>query len=214
MLTYSILNQTLYLYPQRAMYWVEEKTAIVADPHFGKAATFRAAGVPLPAGTTSDNLARLSTVLTETHAERLVILGDLLHAKAGQSPEVHKQVQVWRNRFDTLTIDVVLGNHDRHAGRPPDAWRMTCVERLIETPFVWQHFPAASTDGYVVGGHVHPAVNLRGEGERLTLPCFYFGERFGILPAFGDFTGFGTVRPRRGDAVFVLADGEVVAVGR
>lgn len=214
MLTHHLLNQTFHLYSQRAIYWVEGKTAVVADTHFGKAATFRAAGIALPAGTTADNLTRLADVLTTTRAERLLILGDLLHAKAGRSVEVREQVQAWRRAFETLTIDVVLGNHDRHAGRPPDTWRMNCVDRLVEAPFVWQHFPEESPDGHVVGGHVHPAVNLHGKGERLTLPCFYFGERFSILPAFGDFTGFGTVRPRRGDAVFVIADGEVVAVGR
>jgi hypothetical protein len=54
-------------------------------------------------------------------------------------------------------------------------------------------------------------VNLWGAGGlSATLPCFYFGREFGLLPAFGDFTGTATVRPRPGDQVFVVADGAVL----
>jgi len=34
-----------------------------------------------------------------------------------------------------------------------------------------------------------------------------------VLPAFGGFTGGATVRPRRGDRVFVVAEEEIVEVG-
>lgn len=210
MIEFRFLDQTLHLYPQRAVYWVEGKTAVVADLHFGKAATFRAHGIAMPAGTTEANLARLTAVLTHTSAERLIMLGDLLHAKAGRDEVMVNQVTAWRQQFATLAIDLAIGNHDRQAGSPPDGWRMREVERLVERPFVWQHEPGESADGYVLAGHVHPAVQLRGPGERISLPCFYFGHHFGLLPAFGEFTGFGRVHPRPGDAVFVLADQEII----
>jgi metallophosphoesterase superfamily enzyme len=67
--------------------------------------------------------------------------------------------------------------------------------------------------GYALAGHIHPAVRLteRG-GQSLRLPCFWFGARVGVLPAFGAFTGSARVRPRAGDQVFVVADGEVIGV--
>ena len=56
----------------------------VADVHLGKAAAFRAGGVPLPRGSTAADLARLAAVLQETGAQRLVVLGDFLHGAAGR----------------------------------------------------------------------------------------------------------------------------------
>lgn len=73
------------LLPERALYWPAARTLVIADPHFGKAAAFRARGVPVPEFTTLDNLARLDAVLSRTSAERLVVLGDFLHARQGRS---------------------------------------------------------------------------------------------------------------------------------
>jgi metallophosphoesterase superfamily enzyme len=54
---------------------------------------------------------------------------------------------------------------------------------------------------YVLAGHLHPGVVLGGRAhDRLRLPCFHFGPRSGVLPAFGEFTGMHVVpaarRPR------------------
>jgi metallophosphoesterase superfamily enzyme len=66
----------------------------------------------------------------------------------------------------------------------------------------------------VLAGHLHPAVALGGPGrQRERLPCFLFGPRRGILPAFGSFTGAATVRPTAGERVFVVAGDEVLQVG-
>lgn len=209
-MTFSWLDQTLALSPQRALYWQQADTLVVTDLHFGKAATFRAHGIALPAGTTQATLSRLGDLVMQTRAARLLILGDLLHAKAGRSPALLQQVTAWRQQFQTLTIDLVLGNHDLRAGRPPEAWAMHCVEELVEPPFVWRHKPEPSDAGYVVAGHVHPAVRLHGAGEQMTLPCFYFGETGALLPAFGDFTGWGLIRPKPNEPVFVVAGDEVI----
>ena len=210
MFEFSYLNQSLQLFPERVLYWVESQTLVVADVHLGKAATFRAHGIPVPAGGTQDNLSRLTAVLTKTKAERLLILGDLLHAKAGRTEALFALVDSWRREFQTLAIDLVLGNHDQHAGLPPASWRMRSVAELVEPPFVWRHYPEPSDTGYVVAGHLHPAVHLRDAGEHLMLPCFYFGETNGALPAFGDFTGFSLIRPRAGEYIFVLAEDEII----
>src|SRR5690554_3561823 len=70
-----VRGQTLTLHPERAVYWERARTLIVADTHFGKAATFRAHGLPVPVGTTTAALQRLDAVLTRTRAERLLFLG-------------------------------------------------------------------------------------------------------------------------------------------
>ena len=75
----------LTLLPERAVWWGAEKTLLIADPHFGKAAAFRFAGIPVPETSHEDDLERLSHLLMRTDAQRLVILGDFLHAKTGRN---------------------------------------------------------------------------------------------------------------------------------
>ena len=45
------------LLAERALYWPRAATLFVADVHLGKAAAFRAGGVPLPRGATAADLA-------------------------------------------------------------------------------------------------------------------------------------------------------------
>jgi len=144
----------------------------------------------------------------------LLILGDLWHARAGMADSLLAELAGWRTVYADLRIELVEGNHDRRAGPPPVELRIDARdEPALEPPFVFRHFPDPSPDGYVLAGHVHPAVTLRGDGrQRLRLPCFRFGDRVGLLPAFGGFTGSADVLPKAGDRVFVVADGEVIGV--
>ena len=48
--------------------------------------------------------------------------------------------------------------------------------------------------------------------DRMRLPCFHFGARVGVLPAFGEFTGSHTLAREPADRVFAIADGRVHAV--
>lgn len=204
----EVAGETVRLLPERALYWERARTLLVADLHLGKAAAFRSAAIPVPGGTTDEGLARLDAALEQTRAERLVILGDFFHARAGRGASLHDATADWRGRRAKLNILLVRGNHDRRAGDPPDAWRFECInEPYCEPPFAFRHHPADDERGYVLAGHVHPAVRLRGPArQRLTLPCFWFGPRAGVLPAFGAFTGCARVRPATGDRVFVVAD--------
>ena len=75
----------LRLLPQRAALLPDHGTLLVADAHIGKAVSFRRLGVPVPHGTTAENLARLDDLLAATAARRIVFLGDLLHSARGLS---------------------------------------------------------------------------------------------------------------------------------
>ena len=50
----------LILSRYKVVFSPEHQAMFVADIHLGKAATFRSLGVPVPAGTTQENLAKLS----------------------------------------------------------------------------------------------------------------------------------------------------------
>jgi len=210
----TLAGERVLLLPERALFRPATGELLVADAHWGKAATFRAAGIAVPGGTTGEGLARLDAALARTGAEALVFLGDLFHARQAQSPQVLAEVRGWRARHAALRISLVRGNHDRGAGDPPGELGFSVADPPRPAPpFVYDHHPDPHPDGYVLAGHVHPAAVLRGPGGmRERLPCFHFGRHAGILPAFGAFTGAATVAPRPGEQVFVIAGDEVLRV--
>jgi DNA ligase-associated metallophosphoesterase len=209
-----VRDEKLWLLPERAVFWEARDLLLIADPHFGKAATFRASGIPVPEATTGNGVARLEALADRTAAHRIVFLGDFLHARPGQSKEVIGQLQRWRQAFRDVEVLLVRGNHDRHAGDPPGELTISCVDApVLMPPFILAHHPKARDEGYVLAGHVHPAVRLSGRArESVRLPCFVFGADVGTLPAFGDFTGLADIEPEPADRVFAIADQRVVDV--
>lgn len=213
--TLTIAGEQVYLLSERALYWPGASTLVVADLHWGKAATFRSVGIPIPIGTTSDDLARLDSALQRTQARRMVVLGDLFHAKAGRvASHTLAELRRWRSLAGNFEILLVRGNHDRHSGDPPGDLHINCVNSpAYVPPFVFRHEPAESTGAYGLAGYVHPGLTLVGRGlQRETLPCFIIGETAALIPAFGSFTGLGVVEPGPGDRAFVIAGDEVLEV--
>src|SRR3982751_1326078 len=102
----SYAGETICLLPERAMWWPAGCVLFVADLHLGKAATYRALGQPVPAGTTRENLTRLSALLLHYQPAQLVFLGDLLHAAQAGTPSVLEGLAAWRESFSAL--DCVL----------------------------------------------------------------------------------------------------------
>lgn len=214
-----VADQTLHLCPERAAFWVEGRMLLIADAHFGKAATFRAHGIPVPHGTTAANLARLDTLIERFDAAHVVFLGDFLHAREGRAPRTLDAIAAWRRRHDAVAMTLVRGNHDAHAGDPPAALGIDLVdESWTVGPFSMRHHPSACDRGYVLAGHLHPGYRLGRGGDAIRLPCFWFGHeagsRIGVLPAFGAFTGTATVDARIDDRIFVVSPDAVHAVQR
>ncbi len=182
----TIAGERVTLHADRALYWPRERTLFVADVHLGKAAAFRAGGVPVPRGTTAGDLARLTTLIERSSAARLVVLGDFLHAAAGRVTALDTAFRAWRAEHGSLALTLVRGNHDAHAGDPDPAWdvRVVAAPHAV-APFLYCHEPQTPPAGYALCGHVHPGVRLPG----VRLPCFVLGRRHALLPAFGRFTG-------------------------
>lgn len=207
MLEITWQQQQLQLLPQRAVYWPGLRTLWIADPHFGKDASFRAAGIPVPSGCQQEDLARLGSAVSATGAERLIVLGDFWHALEGRTSATLQALQDWRHAHAALHCVLVRGNHDHGAGDPPDDWRIECLPEMRQGPFQLQHHPPTQPRQATVCGHVHPAFMLGG----LRVPCFYFGHQTAILPAFGGFTGMKCVRPQVGEAVYLVTPDAVLA---
>lgn len=207
----EVAGESLLLFAERAAWWARERTLLVADPHFGKAATFRSLGVPVPRGTTADALARLDAILHQVEVHRVLFLGDFLHARRGRSATTLGAVAQWRDTHRDIAMTIVRGNHDREAGDVPGVGIDTVDAPLVEPPFVFTHVPALEENGYVIAGHLHPGADLVGVArQHVRLPCFWFGTRTAVLPAFGDFTGLWPATPATGDRVFVIAGNEIV----
>jgi len=207
-------GETLWLLPDKALYWPARHTLLIADVHIGKAASFRALHQPVPRGTTDTTLARLDTLLAAYHCKQLVILGDFLHAHTARAPATLAKLRSWRGQHGGLRIVLIRGNHDRHAGDPPAELAMDVIdEPWLLAPFALQHEPIAHPQHPVLAGHVHPVYLLRGRArQRLRLPCFLLDTQVSLLPAFGEFTGGWTVNPGAGTRVFVTGDGDVWAL--
>jgi DNA ligase-associated metallophosphoesterase len=184
------------------------RCVIVADAHFGKAATFRARGVPVPIGTTRETLTRLEAVLAGTQPAMLVFLGDLFHAAEAHAPATLAALRAWREAHACLEVVLVEGNHDLKAGAPPphlgievrsEPW---CVDGLALC-----HHPRFVPGAQALAGHLHPAVRISGRaGDSVRLPCFWLRDGLAVLPAFGSFTGGARFDREPGDRVVAIAD--------
>ncbi len=199
-------GETVWLLPERALYWPAGRVLFVADIHLGKAATFRALGQPVPAGTTRENLARLSQLLRHYQASQLVFLGDFLHAAQARTPSVLAELAAWRGEFAALDCVLVRGNHDSRAGDPPASLGIRVVdEPCLLGPFAACHHPQRHATHNVVAGHLHPALSLHGPGrDSARLPCFCIEPGMAILPAFGEFTGGWSVPRETGRSLYAV----------
>ena len=197
---------------QRAVFWKEQRILLIADPHFGKAASFRSQGIAIPRGTTRHDLDRLAELISLHRPRQLVILGDLIHSASSKSRYVLHELRQMRQKFSDLRIRLIQGNHDRGSGDPPLELKIDQVHKEYSVgPIIFAHQPCQQSNGYTIAGHVHPAVMLKGKGrhnERFA--CFYFSTDYAILPAFGSFTGQHLIRPSAGDRVYIIAEDQIM----
>ena len=207
-------GRPLTLLPEKAAFLAASRTLLIADAHIGKAVSFRALGVPVPRGTTSETLAGLAALVARTGARRIVFLGDFLHSARAHATATLAALAAWREAHRSLELVLVRGNHDDRAGDPPAQLAIRVVdEPLVQDGFSLCHHPQRRRGEYVLAGHLHPCVNLGGRAwDHLRLPCFWFGDDVGVLPAFGAFTGMHPIRPGDEERVFAIAGDSVAAV--
>ena len=207
----ELAGERLVMLPQRALFWPARHLLVIADIHFGPAASGRAGGRAGPRATTTENLGALDALIDGCHATSVLFLGDFLHARHAHATATMTAMTQWRRRRDGLALTLVRGNHDRHAGDPPAHLRIEVVDEPWQIgTLLFAHHPQAHPDGYVLAGHVHPVYRLSTRGDSLRLPCFVFGAESGMLPSFGSFTGGHPVAPAPGDRVFVTTEDSVV----
>jgi len=193
------LQEGIHLDARRAVWLAKSRTLAVADLHLGEAWVRRARGQLVPLGVADTTVARLRSLIESHRPERLVLLGDIVHAALpieGIRAAVQELAALER---DGLTTDWCLGNHDRHLTRQLARWgiavrtptQLDLPEALLfhgDVPVAPPDAPAA--DGrelWRIQGHLHPALVLDdGVASRVKVPCFLVAPGRLVLPAFSE----------------------------
>ena len=215
---FNFRDQHLWLSPERAIFWEDEKTLILSDSHFGKTGHFRKAGIPMPQHVFIEDLQRLFNLLQFYKPEQLIVVGDFFHSRSNKE---HLLFEKWRNDFTQLEILLVKGNHDILHN---DWYAQTKInvfdaEPLRINTFAFTHDCADiekhtnHADAYFLTGHLHPGIAIKGKSrQHISFPCFYFNDAFGVLPAFSKFSGLALIKKKKPDHVFAIVNGELVEV--
>lgn len=209
---HKLLDQHLWLNAQRSIFWEEEKALIVSDLHFGKTGHFRKHGIAVPQNVYKEDLQRLVDLLHYFTPRKLLVAGDFFHSHANTEVDWFRK---WRRDFSGLDITLVKGNHDILQDQWYAGTGIDVVEGQLQIgSFIFTHDRCEpGSGGFTFCGHIHPGVVINGLGKQsLRLPCFYFAQTHCILPAFSRFTGCVALDTSGADAVFAIADKQLVRV--
>ncbi len=203
----------LELVPDRALIVKTKglRILVVADIHLGKAAVFRANGMPVPEGDTQRDLERIGSLAKTYSPDQVVIAGDLFHAQSGQTRETIAAVEKF---VAEIGIEVLLveGNHDAKIRDLPKALRS--VKKLELPGICIVHKPdEADPELLSICGHIHPVLRIPdGKKKYLRMPCFHLSRNVLTLPSFGSFTGGYILPPKDKDRYFVEHLGKVIEI--
>jgi uncharacterized protein len=211
----TILGERIILLPEKLLYWKGRETFVLADMHLGKSAHFRKSGLQVTSQVMEKDLSRLSRLMEQYQAKRIIILGDMFHSRLNSEWEKFCD---WLDRFP-VSVVLVKGNHDILPEELYSCSNIAVHTSLAESPFLFVHHPPAADSvpegSFVFCGHIHPSVIIAGRARQtVRLECFCFTEKLAILPAFGSFTGNENIDPRLFDRVYVIAEGKMVTLNQ
>ncbi|MEL6270740.1 MAG: hypothetical protein AAFU54_18350 [Chloroflexota bacterium] len=193
----TVKDETLHLLPQRAVYWPRTGTLFIADMH-------------LTDDSAVMDLLRLSGALTQTGAQQLIVLGDMVDPQNGYTETVRRLFIRWRP--PEVKITVVRGDAEQHHGDPPQSWQVGCVDCPTPGPlFVLQHTAQTPQDAeaFSLAGQLHPTVT---GDDRQQYPAFIIRENIAILPAFGTAAPGTAYTPKPGEHVYMVRNHNITPV--
>jgi uncharacterized protein len=204
------------------MFWEEEKALIVSDLHFGKTGHFRKSGIAVPANVYTEDLQRLVVQIQHFQPRQLIIVGDMFHSHANRELELFLK---WRTDLSGIDIRLVLGNHDilkedwyERAGIRLSRQTLSVNSFHFIHDITEQQSYSSGKDNtnpidylYSFSGHIHPGIRIQGAGRQsLCFPCFYFGKKYAVLPAFSRFTGIAMISPEKDGSVFAIVNKSLI----
>ena len=172
----------VWLDARRAVWLSRPRLLVVADLHWGYAASHRAEGNLLPIWGDDEIAARLRALLADYRPAGMLWLGDSLHTLAGRAA-----AEAFLQAKEVETI-VLSGNHDRR-------WKHATAATAERDGFFFHHGdadpgPIVPASTLELLGHHHPAATWSdGAGSYLKLPALVASSRRLILPAFSPWAG-------------------------
>lgn len=165
----------------RCACWLAElQLLVVADLHWGYAASHRARGHLLPLWGDEEIAARLNELVADYAPREMLWLGDVVHAAEGAAA-----AERYLDR-SPVPVCVLGGNHDRR-------WRRCGEASALRGSYFFHHGdkPQIVEPGRVeVIGHHHPAIAWSdGAGTSLKLPALLARPNRLVLPAFSPWAG-------------------------
>ncbi|MDX5339621.1 MAG: ligase-associated DNA damage response endonuclease PdeM [Cyclobacteriaceae bacterium] len=204
---------SLEMLSEKALWVRELNSLLIADLHFGKAAHFRKAGIPISESVHFTDLERLETLHSKFKPVHTYFLGDLFHSDWN---EQWPRLNTFLEKFIGTQFHLVKGNHDVLS---PSAYSQSIL-RIHEKPlklgpFVLSHEPMELIEeGYLnVCGHIHPGISLRGKARQsVKVPCFHLSGKILTLPSFGNFTGAISLKPKSQDQIWGISGQRIIPV--
>jgi metallophosphoesterase superfamily enzyme len=205
-----------------ALWLATPRLLVVADLHWGYAASHQACGNLLPLWGDAELASRLRGLIADYRPAEMLWLGDSLHTLAGREP-----AENFLRETDT-PIAVLSGNHDRRWIPGADPLRRGAPGRgsaqlpttLVRGGYFFHHghlAPELPADCVEIVGHHHPALGwYDGAGGRLKLPALVASPRRLILPAFSPWAA-GTPWNHslaENETLFAIAPKRIFAVSR
>ncbi|HEU5079704.1 MAG TPA: metallophosphoesterase [Opitutaceae bacterium] len=199
----------VWLDTRRALFIEPLGALVIADIHWGFAASHRLEGNLLPMWGDDQIAQTLLQLIKDYHPAEMIWLGDSLHRVTGC-----RIAEIFLREISVLpvAVSIVIGNHDRK-------WSIPATTSLQRGKYFFHHGdrglqekPAGAVE---VIGHFHPAVSLYdGAGARVRLPALVQSPERLILPAFSPWAAGAAWNENRapGEKIWAVAPSRVFAV--
>lgn len=207
----------VYLDSRRAL-WIESVgLLVVADLHWGYAASHQACGNLLPLWGDAELAGQLRGLIHDYRPAEMLWLGDSLHTLAGCAP-----AEAFL-RENVVATTILPGNHDRGWNLGADrgtTHRGTSPATATRGNFFFHHGHVAQAmppESLEIIGHHHPALSWwDGAGGRLKLPGLVASSRRLILPAFSPWASGSPWNDLLGEdeTLFAIGSKRIFAVSR
>jgi metallophosphoesterase superfamily enzyme len=197
------IQPDIWLDARLALWLAAPRLLVIADLHWGYAASHRARGNLLPAWGDSDIAQRLNSLLTDYAPREMIWLGDSLHTLDGrESAEAFLAACA-------VPVTIVAGNHDARWSRAAGSAALRRDRFFLHHGDRPQRLPANTLE---IVGHHHPALSWRdGAGARLKLPALVASARRLVLPAFSPWAA-GTPWPAAtGETIYAIGTKRIFA---
>ena len=144
------------------------RTLVIADLHIGAEHEFRQAGIRVPSQT-GKLLGKVKSLVRQTKAKKLIMLGDIKHKVPGLSFQEEREVPHFLDMLNNnmnIEVEIIPGNHDDGLKKlvpnikiHPSSGMLFGKEYLIHG-HAWPS-PDFLKAKQVLSGHRHPVIEFR-----------------------------------------------------